>query len=199
MVSPDQQFLCDGQLTEWRYQGKRSNVSFRAIVWRPVDLSANVTQFKVVGINDIPAGAINTPVHYTVPANERIAVEAGDVIGWSFQDSVLAYSRGGDYRVRWVHRNLNGSLQMNQVHDISSGVEEREYSIAATVGRGKFRYPKRSATSGRHTCWVTYRKKQQQQQQQKNNNNNNNNSNNNNCVPDLYFVDARRLILQLLI
>ena len=154
MVSPDQQFLCSGQLTEWRYQGKRSNVSFQAIVWRPIDLTANVTQFKVVGINVIPAGAINTPVTYTVPENERITVEAGDVIGWSFGPSVLAYNKGGSYQVRWVDRNLNGSLLVNQVHEIDTGVEEREYSIAATVGSGKLSwlwYIKKSAISGLHT------------------------------------------------
>ena len=137
MVSPDQQFLCDGQLTEWRYQGKRSNVSFRAIVWRPVDSSANgtnVSQFKIVGINDIPAGAINRPINYAVPESERITVKAGDVIGWSFEESVLAYNRGGGNRVHWVGRNLNHTLQVKQVFDMNAGVEEREYSIAATVG-----------------------------------------------------------------
>ena len=130
MVSPDQQFLCNGQVTEWRYQGKTS-YAFRAIVWRPVDDSD--TQFRIVGINDIPVGAANTPVIYTVPESERITVRAGDVIGWSFGESVLTFNGGGHYRVRWVGGNLHGSLQVNEVRDINSGVEEREYSIAATV------------------------------------------------------------------
>ena len=131
MVSLDQLFLCNGQVTEWRYQGKTSN-EFRAIVWRPVD--GPHTQFRIVGINDIPAGAANTPVTYTVPENERITVRAGDVIGWSFGESVLTYNIGGGHHsVRWVGRNLHGSLQANQLHDINSGIEEREYSIAATT------------------------------------------------------------------
>ena len=130
MVSPDQRFLCNGQVTEWRYQGKQSN-AFRAIVWRQVEGSA--TQFQVVGINGIPAGAVNTLVSYTVPENDRITVKAGDVVGWSFGDSVLAYNNGGGFRVRFVDGNLHDSLQVNQVHDINAGVQEREYSIAATV------------------------------------------------------------------
>ena len=73
MVSPDQRFLCNGQVTEWRYQGKQSN-AFRAIVWRQVEGFA--TQFQVVGINGIPAGAVNTLVSYTVPENDRITVNA---------------------------------------------------------------------------------------------------------------------------
>ena len=133
MVSPDQQFLCNGQVIEWRYQGKTSN-AFQAIVWRSVDDSD--TQFRIVGINEIPAvpaGAVNTPVIYSVPESERITVKAGDVIGWSFGESVLTYNVGGHYRVGWLVRNLLGSIQVNQVYDINSAVEERDYSIAATV------------------------------------------------------------------
>ena len=131
MVSPERPFLCNDQVTVWQYQGKNSN-AFRAVIWRPIDDSA--TQFRIVGINDIPAGPVNTPVTYTVPENQRITVNAGDVIGWSFGDSVLAYNPGGSYRVRWLGGNLHGSLQANQVRDINSGVGAREYSIAATVG-----------------------------------------------------------------
>ena len=129
MVSPDQRFLCNGQVTAWQYLGQNSN-AFRAIVWRPINTSA--TQFRIVGINNIPAGAVNTPVTYTIPENQRISVKAGDVIGWSFGDSVLPYNFGGANRVRYLKGNLNGSLT-NQVLDINFGVWEREYSIAATV------------------------------------------------------------------
>ena len=131
MVSPDQKFLCNGQVTEWRYQAKASH-GFLAIVWRPVDGSA--TKFRVVGINNIPAGPVNTLVTYPVPKNQRITVEAGDVIGWSFGAAVLTYNEGGGYRVRWLGRNLHGSLQVYQESDINACVEKREYSIAATVG-----------------------------------------------------------------
>ena len=130
MVSPDRPFLCNGQVTAWQYQAKKSN-AFRAIVWRPVEGSA--TKFRIVGINDIPAGAVNTPVTYTVPVNQRITFKAGDVIGWSFGDASLAYNKGGGYRVRWLFGNLHASLQVNQVRNIQTGAEEREYSIAATV------------------------------------------------------------------
>ena len=130
MVSPDQSFRCNGQVTEWQYQAKTSN-GFRAIVWRPVDESA--TKFRIVGINDIPAGAVNTPVTYSVPLNQSIRVQFGDVIGWSFGAGVLTYNVGGGYRVRWVGGNLHGSLAVNQERVIGGGVQEREYSIAAVV------------------------------------------------------------------
>ena len=131
MASPDKQFLCSGQVKEWRYQGKSAN-SFRAIVWRPI--VGSDTQFKIVGINDIPAGAVNTPVTYAVPENDRITVKPGDVIGWSFGSAVLTYNQGSTYRVRWVDGNLHASLQVDQVRDITSGVGNREYSIEAIVG-----------------------------------------------------------------
>ena len=133
MVSPDKQFLCNGQVTEWRYIGKNSS-PFRLIVWRPIDGSA--TQFRIVGINGIPAGVVDTLVIYTVPENQRITVKAGDVIGWSFGDSgVLAYHVGGIYRVTWLAGNLYDSLQANQIRVFNTGVEERDYSIAVSVSR----------------------------------------------------------------
>ena len=131
MVSPDQKFPCNGQVTEWRYQGKKSN-GFQAIVWRRVDNST--TKFRVVGINDIPAGTANTPITFTVSKYQRITVKAGDMIGWSFGDPVLAFDYGGVHSVRWLGGNLHGNLQVFQERDINEGVEKREYSIVATIG-----------------------------------------------------------------
>ena len=131
MVSPDQKLNCNGEVTKWRYQGKKSN-PFRAIVWRPVGNSD--TKFRIVGINKIPAGKVNGLVSYTVPKNERITVKAGDVIGWSFGASVLTYNGGGSHRVRWVGGNLHEGLKANQERNINGGVQKREYSIAAKVG-----------------------------------------------------------------
>ncbi|XP_072017008.1 uncharacterized protein [Amphiura filiformis] len=130
IVSPDQPFLCSGHVITWTYQGKFSG-AFRAIVFRPTE--GSVTEFQIVGINNIPAGAVNTPVTYTVPVNERIAVRAGDVIGWSFGDGVITYNNGGNYSVRWVSENLPASLEVNQIVDFNYGVKPREYSIEATV------------------------------------------------------------------
>ena len=130
MVSPSQVITCDGLISEWKYQGKKSN-PFRAIVWRPV--AGSSTQFKIVGINDIPPGAINTEVTYQVPSDQRISVQAGDMIGWSFGDSVLTYNAGGGTLVRWVGGNLHAGLEANQIRNINGGSENREYSIRATT------------------------------------------------------------------
>ncbi|XP_072033325.1 uncharacterized protein [Amphiura filiformis] len=130
MVSPDKPFLCSGQVTKWTYQGE-SSASFRAIVFRPIE--GSVTQFQIVGINDIPAGAVDTPVNYVVPEDERITVTYGDVIGWSFGGGVITYNLGGSYNVRWVGGYLHASLVVDQIVNINSGVEVREYSIEATV------------------------------------------------------------------
>ena len=131
MVSPDQQFQCNGQVTEWRYQGKQPD-AFQAIVWRPI--AGSDIQFQIVGINDIPARPVNIPVSYIVPPNERITVRAGDVIGWSFKNSALTWDKGGDHRVRYLtNTSLLGDLQVNQVVNVTSGDDKREYSITATV------------------------------------------------------------------
>ncbi|XP_072045785.1 uncharacterized protein [Amphiura filiformis] len=130
MASPDQKFTCSGQVTAWKYQGKSSR-PFRAIVFRPT--GGADTEFEIVGINDIPAGAANTPVNYVVPENDRITVAIGDVIGWSFGGGVITYNGGGSYKVRWVGGNLHAGLAATQNVNINGGVQQREYSIEATV------------------------------------------------------------------
>ncbi|XP_072048084.1 uncharacterized protein [Amphiura filiformis] len=130
MASPDQKFTCSGQVTAWKYQGKFSR-PFRAIVFRPT--GGAVTEFEIVGINDIPAGAVNTPVNYVVPESDRITVAIGDVIGWSFGGGVITYNGGGSYKVRWVGGNLHAGLAATQNVNINGGVQQREYSIEATV------------------------------------------------------------------
>jgi len=130
MVSPGQEFACGGEVTKWIYQGKYSR-PFRAIVFRPI--AGSTTQFKIVGFNDIPAGAANTQVDYIVPEQERITAEAGDVIGWSFGDGVITYNGGGDYNVRWVGGHLHSGLEVDQVLNINAGNGLREYSIEATT------------------------------------------------------------------
>ena len=130
MVAPKQQFSCNGEITMWRYQATTSN-GFQAIVFRP--LNSNHTQYTVVGINNIPAGEINTPVTYNVPESDRIKVQRGDAIGWSYEVSVLTYDSmsdsDGSNLVRWIRGNqqsLNGTITFD-------GDASLEYSIEATV------------------------------------------------------------------
>ncbi|XP_072041836.1 uncharacterized protein [Amphiura filiformis] len=130
MVAPDKHFTCKGQVTTWRYFCKASN-PLRAIVFRPVEGSN--TQFLIVGINDIPAGAIGTDVTYTVPEFERITVEAGDVIGWAFGSAVLAWNLGESV-VRIVGGNFHAGLATDEIITIDGSQSNREYSIEADVG-----------------------------------------------------------------
>ncbi len=130
MVSLNKTIRCTGQVTQWTYQGHRSG-SFRAIIFRPVLSSDN--QFHIVGINDIPAGPAHTPVVYTVPEADRITVEEGDLMGWSFNESVIVMNGGGTAKVKWTNQLALSDLATNQTVDIPNGNENREYSIQATV------------------------------------------------------------------
>ena len=129
MVTSDKS-LCSGQVTTWTYQGKVS-LPFRAVIFRP--LTDSDTQFKVVGINHIPAGAANTPVIYSVPEADRITVQDGDVIGWTSGNAVITWNFGETTIVRWVGGNLHVGLAADQIIDINAGYQAREYSIRATV------------------------------------------------------------------
>ncbi len=133
--------LCSGQLTTWTYQGKIS-APFRAIIFRPAEGSK--TQFKIVGINDIPAGAVNVSVVYSVPKADRITVHEGDVIGWSFGDGFLTFDTEERHSmvsaINWIGGNLYAGLITGMIVKMNNKWY-REYSIKATVERqdqGKF-------------------------------------------------------------
>ncbi|XP_071957123.1 uncharacterized protein [Antedon mediterranea] len=132
MVSPEQNFSCSGQVTKWTYYSRKLNY-FRAVIFR--QMKGSNTRFKVVGYNDIPPSTYNGKLSYVVPIAERIAVEPGDMIGWSFGDSVITYNYGGEsYNVRWVGGHLHTGLVPGQVININDGVQKRDYSIEAQVG-----------------------------------------------------------------
>ena len=147
MVSPDQEFTCDGEISEWRYWPKTTN-PFKAIVWRPtsgnekgrrerrqVGGPSRELEFDIVGINDIPAPEeTDMAVTYTVPEGERIAVQGGDVIGWSFDAASLAFNAGGNETVFWLP-DIHEDLAVDQTHEFEiSKSDPREYSIQAVVG-----------------------------------------------------------------
>ena len=135
VVAPRKQFYCNGEVTMWRYQITRAT-QFQAIVFRSV--SGSTTKFQVVGVNiiTIPPGEIDKPVSYMVPEEQRIRVEAGDVIGWSFGDAAITLDIHGSSvgaesnLVRWAPSTYPVPL-----HGIISfvGSGSREYSIEATV------------------------------------------------------------------
>ena len=131
MVAPKQRFFCNGEVSTWRYQAITSN-GFQAIVFRPVD--GGQTEYKIVGFNDIPAGEINTPVTYNVSEGDRIKVQRGDAIGWSFEQGVIPYDSmsdsDGSNLVRWIggrHAYSADTITFN------GGSGSRKYSIEATV------------------------------------------------------------------
>ncbi len=131
LVEPEKRIRCNGKVTIWTYQGKYLR-PFRAIIFRPVEGSQ--TQFKIVGINDIPAGTPNHGlVYYSVPEANQISVKYGDVIGWSSGDSVLTFDTDANRwsTVRWLGGNMNTDLETDQILDFNSGNEKRVYSIEA--------------------------------------------------------------------
>ena len=137
MVAPGKKFYCNGEVTMWRYQATHAT-GFQAIVFRQV--SGSTTQFQVIGVNDIPAGEINKPVSYIVPDGQRIRVERGDVIGWSFGDAaitldVISGSAGdaGINLVRWVQGYPVQPSSTVVFFDVPVNSQLRKYSIDATV------------------------------------------------------------------
>ena len=132
VVAPNQQFFCNGEITTWHYQTITSN-GFQALVFRPLD--GGHTEYKIVGINDIPAGEINTPITYNISEGDRIKVQRGDVIGWSFEVGVIPYdstqNNDASSFIRWIYRRTYPAD--NITYNFIEGSGLYEYSIEATV------------------------------------------------------------------
>ncbi|XP_072014892.1 uncharacterized protein [Amphiura filiformis] len=147
IVSPDSPFSCNGVLTQWLYQSKNTE-AFKALVFRPMP-SVGPTNHLLLGINDIPSGLADVEVVYTVPESDQIYIEAGDVIGWSYSSGMqappLQYTLTAapsalvDTQIQYLYygtpeNHLHDKLKLNQIYDINTGQDYREYSIVATIG-----------------------------------------------------------------
>ena len=64
------------------------------MVLRNVDNDGTV--HDIIGINDVPAGDIEQVVTYQVSADERINVNAGDVIGFAWNSPIPKHVNDGD-------------------------------------------------------------------------------------------------------
>ena len=130
-VFPEKEVPCDGAISHWLYWARRRE-PFRAIVWRHTGDQDN--QFQIVGINNVPAGSINEKVNYTVPVTERFPVLKGDLLGFAFKRSSLAYQhqRAERSRVHWFKNRSPYSMASGEIYIISS-YGERGYSLAAII------------------------------------------------------------------
>ena len=102
-------------------------------------------QYTLIGINDIPSGAENTEVVFSVPETDQIYVKAGDFIGWSYPGTptALQYTLTAaptetvDTQIHFLMYglldNLHDVLQLNVTYNVDSEYDYREYSIMATV------------------------------------------------------------------
>ena len=97
--------------------------------------------YIVVGINDIPAGAINETVVYTVPKDQRIQVRQGDVIGvgWSDASPQTTWVVGGPgaAEIRWYQDSDPSDLQVGDTA-ITTAVQNRPWSFSAAVTEGEY-------------------------------------------------------------
>ncbi len=131
-VVPGLETPCDGLITQWNFWPRR-NVPFRAIVWRRASDRAE-NYFKIVGINDIPALGSNNEIQYSVPPYEHIRTKKGDVFGFSFKTSLLAYQVGTPdaIPVRWF-KNLDPySMTPGDIYNFE-GSGNRGYMLQAII------------------------------------------------------------------
>ena len=131
---------CNGWLNMWEFWVKRSG-HFRAVVFRP-DVG-NPNRFTIVGINDITISSdmTNQNVLYTVPTDDVIVVERGDMIGViTLEDEINPQLAVDDNRrdenivIRYVRVAKNSILTASNV--ITTEYDSTKYftSLASHVG-----------------------------------------------------------------
>ena len=99
------------------------------------------TLYDIIGINEIPAGDINQEVTYQVPDNERIIVQAGDVIGFAWNSPVPVHVNQGEsddgdvILLKFFSKRPPDDLRVNDIIDASDTFshQTRSYSIKAIV------------------------------------------------------------------
>ncbi|XP_072045026.1 uncharacterized protein [Amphiura filiformis] len=130
-VIPGKEIPCDGVITHWDFFSKTSQ-PFLAIIWRPV--SGQENQFKIVGINSIPALEKKQLVHYEVPAFDRFYTKKGDVLGFAFRTSLLALQVNSDdaTRVLWFRNRDPYGMTGGEIYTFD-GSGNRAYSLQAIV------------------------------------------------------------------
>ena len=120
---------CNGRLSMWEFWVKRPG-RFRAVVFRPD--AGNPNRFTIVGINNITVSfdMTNQKVSYTVPIDDVIVVERGDLIGLVTLEEgmnpqlVVDHNRPGENIViRWVK-----VLKKNSLFAISNVITTRLHS-----------------------------------------------------------------------
>ena len=96
---------CNGYINTWELWTERTG-KLRAVIVRPVPGSS--TEFTIVGFNDITitSAMINQKITYTVPSDEHITTENGDMIAVGTFDS---QNNAG------LHANSGGGLYQNCV------------------------------------------------------------------------------------
>ncbi|XP_072044940.1 uncharacterized protein [Amphiura filiformis] len=130
-VIPGKETPCDGVITHWNFWAKRSE-PFRAIVWRRV--ANEDDQFKIVGINNIPASLPGQEIHHTVDINEHIYTKEGDVLGFAFKRPLLAYQSGSSdsAAVRWFRNTDPYEMVSGEVYSFD-GTDNRAYLLQAII------------------------------------------------------------------
>ena len=131
------EFPCHGVVTNWRYWAQHS-APFKAMVLRKVNPSD--TLHDIIGINNIPAGDTGQVVTYQVPDDERVVVQAGDVIGFAWNSPGPKHVVQGNSDDDDVETLLFSALspddhEVNDRIDASGTVthQTRAYSIKAIV------------------------------------------------------------------
>ncbi|XP_072049871.1 neurotrypsin-like [Amphiura filiformis] len=127
---------CPGVISSWRFFASNA-ASFKAIVFRP-DAEGNPIKWRIVGVNDIPATAvqINAMSTYLVSVGEQISVEAGDVIGLATSGATnpgIHIDGSGTRGARFFLISSSSNLETGITYTTTHGESRVTISLSAEV------------------------------------------------------------------
>ncbi len=103
------------------------SLTVAVLVWRQL----TTTSYKLIGINTIIVSEdqVDRYVEYTIPSNERLQVQAGDMIGWAFSEALISVD-SGDSAVGWFRNSKD--LILNNAYNVTNR-DHRNYAVYASV------------------------------------------------------------------
>ncbi|XP_071956085.1 uncharacterized protein [Antedon mediterranea] len=127
MINLDNPINCSGYIKAWKWIPSVS-VNFTGLVWRPTD---TVKEYELIGRTMLPAvDELNKTYTHSLSRSVWIPVEAGDVIGFYFDQALLIYEDDENLQIEYASNIVKEDLRIGSFHTVSTEFGRR-YPIMA--------------------------------------------------------------------
>ncbi|XP_033109083.1 uncharacterized protein LOC117110475 [Anneissia japonica] len=120
---------CPGYIKAWKWFPSES-ASFLGLVWRPTNSST--MEYEVIGCTILPTVAETNKIHsYKLPISKWIPVEAGDIIGFKFDQALNKYDFNESSPIEFAQSIAFRDFVIGSRHTLTDHKGLRTYSFMA--------------------------------------------------------------------